>query len=219
MLIKTRVCTKCRIECSITHFAKEHPNRRANILQTICRDCKREHWKEWYRATKMRPAWKVSDGKQCSACGIQKSSDKFRFKSNNGMKSGLSSRCKECLNLEQAEIRRKKVRDGIPRKLYRDGYYLKKFGITVEQYENISAAQEDRCAICSSHSPIGRNLAVDHDHFTGKVRGLLCTTCNAAIGMFKEDANLVLLAYEYLKPVKQFACVDKENVVVSEVVN
>lgn len=56
-------------------------------------------------------------------------------------------------------------------------YVEKTYGITEAQYKEMFDAQDGRCAICG-RKPVRRRLAVDHDHNTGKVRGLLCYTCN-----------------------------------------
>jgi hypothetical protein len=53
----------------------------------------------------------------------------------------------------------------------------KTYGVTEEQYRALLMAQDGRCAICG-RLPRNRRLAVDHDHNTGEVRGLLCYTCN-----------------------------------------
>jgi len=74
------------------------------------------------------------------------------------------------------------------------------FGITLAQYTEMLARQRGACAICGATSPGPRNarFAVDHDHATGKVRGLLCSPCNLAIGMFRDDADLIDQAAAYL---------------------
>lgn len=81
-------------------------------------------------------------------------------------------------------------------------YWLKcKYGITPEQWDDMFEEQAGLCAICFTPEevcPKGR-LAVDHCHHTGKVRGLLCLTCNSAIGKLKDDPELVLQAYKYLE--------------------
>ncbi len=79
-------------------------------------------------------------------------------------------------------------------------HYARKFGITVEDYERMLAAQAGRCAICNSTEPGGRGVFhVDHDHATGTVRGLLCTNCNAGLGQFKDDPALLRAAANYLE--------------------
>lgn len=59
--------------------------------------------------------------------------------------------------------------------------------------------QRDCCAICGGRDPVsGKALAIDHDHSTGRVRGLLCIRCNTALGSFKDDAALLVGALAYL---------------------
>ncbi len=70
------------------------------------------------------------------------------------------------------------------------------FGITVEQFDDLLAAQGGRCAMCGSETSTGRykTLAVDHDHATGRVRGLLCFRCNTGLGYY-EKFGAVYAAY------------------------
>lgn len=79
----------------------------------------------------------------------------------------------------------------------------KRFGITAEQYGALLRAQGGRCAICRS-VPRSKRLAVDHDHQTGEVRGLLCSGkersgCNVAIGILHDDVDIVQRAADYLR--------------------
>lgn len=75
--------------------------------------------------------------------------------------------------------------------------YRQKFGITVEQYDALLAAQKGACAICSQ-PPGKRRLAVDHCHTTKAVRGLLCVNCNTAIGKLNDDPVILQRAIDYL---------------------
>jgi hypothetical protein len=80
----------------------------------------------------------------------------------------------------------------------------KSFGITVEQYDAMLARQRGACAICrirSTDSP--RRLHVDHDHKSGRVRGLLCYRCNTGIGVFLEDSARLRAAIRYLRNVER----------------
>lgn len=76
---------------------------------------------------------------------------------------------------------------------------LKAYGLSVEEYEVILKRQNGVCAICSQVCKTGRRLAVDHDHNTKKVRGLLCATCNTALGKFGDSPVLLRQAIEYLE--------------------
>lgn len=80
------------------------------------------------------------------------------------------------------------------------GYYLKKaYGISVslEEHDRILATQGSVCAICKGTS-IGKKLAVDHDHVTGKVRGLLCHRCNLTLGVFNDSTEIFQAMIEYI---------------------
>lgn len=80
-------------------------------------------------------------------------------------------------------------------------YRLQKtFGITIEQYNDMFLKQDGCCAICGKHqSEFKITLSVDHDHITGKVRGLLCGSCNTTLGNMNDDIILLNNAIEYLK--------------------
>lgn len=72
------------------------------------------------------------------------------------------------------------------------------YGITIEDYGAMFVAQAGRCAIC--RDPQGeRPLVVDHDHATGAVRSLLCSNCNAGIGLLKERSEVLTSAIGYLE--------------------
>jgi hypothetical protein len=79
----------------------------------------------------------------------------------------------------------------------------KQYGITLDQWESMYEAQGGVCAICKScedeKSQRYSNLAVDHCHATGLVRGLLCNACNRAIGFFGDDPKALRSAADYLE--------------------
>lgn len=79
---------------------------------------------------------------------------------------------------------------------YRNSRLFYKYGITLNQYNCLFNVQKGLCLICRSRKKI---LCVDHDHKTGKVRGLLCDFCNKGLGYFKDDMRLILRSVEYLK--------------------
>lgn len=80
-------------------------------------------------------------------------------------------------------------------------YHRKKlYGLAPGEYDKMLEDQDHRCACCGTEKPGGRANAfmVDHDHATGRVRGLLCTSCNLAIGKLGDDLISVLRAVDYL---------------------
>lgn len=76
---------------------------------------------------------------------------------------------------------------------------LKKYGITVEQYDNKLEEQNGGCAICNRKCKTGRSLSVDHNHDTKEFRGLLCINCNIAVGNLMDNPDLARKAAEYLE--------------------
>jgi len=86
--------------------------------------------------------------------------------------------------------------------LLRKNMLFRKYGITPEQYNEMLLKQDGKCAICrsvDSKSARTTNMAVDHDHTTSKVRGLLCNDCNIAIGLLQDNPLVCEAAAEYLK--------------------
>jgi hypothetical protein len=73
------------------------------------------------------------------------------------------------------------------------------YKITPDQYEQLLQKQECRCAICRRPPKNNRDLSVDHNHVTGEIRGLLCDACNGALGMFRENKDLIRKAIDYLQ--------------------
>ncbi len=160
----------------------------------------------------------LSDGvtKTCSSCQINKPVAEFGKQS--VRPDGLEVACKACMK-ERAAKRyedpktRKRILDATARWRERnpdadaDKHLRRKYGITLERYNELFEAQGGVCALCKKGEATKRRkkgegrerLAVDHCHDTGRVRGLLCFKCNTAIGSLgdtEEDARRVV---EYLK--------------------
>ena len=146
--------------------------------------------------------------KHCRRCGTDK--PRSEFHKDSGAKEGLCAYCKECnkaksrawtkANPERVrEHSRKRAEAGKFRE-----YLLKyKYGLTMEQYDALFAAQGGVCAICG-RPEAGReghkNLAVDHCHTSNAVRGLLCHSCNRALGLLQDSAEVLEKALAYLRP-------------------
>lgn len=157
--------------------------------------------------------------KRCTKCGANKL--ECEFYANPMGAGGLRSECKDCTkayrarryradpareiervrdwqqaNSEHLRAYRREYRKG--RKVQdREGHLRRKFGITQGDYERMLAEQGGGCAICGR--PPGRvSLHVDHDHESGRVRGLLCVSCNNALGQLQESHDLLVEAMRYL---------------------
>lgn len=139
--------------------------------------------------------------KQCTKCGETKPTDGFSLRSDTGR---YRSACKDCHN--KANLDRYYTNETTKeahRKASRK-HSLKKYGLTQEQYDKMYAEQDGRCAICSceiSHTSEDRYLSscVDHNHKTGKVRGLLCWDCNVGLGKFFDNPEIIRNAISYLQ--------------------
>lgn len=114
--------------------------------------------------------------KVCRLCGVEKPISEFYFRKDSGH---YRSECKECL---------KKIST------------FRNTGWTPEKYEEAYIKQNGKCAICGCKLNSSRytRFAGDHDHKTGKLRGLLCTNCNTALGLFKDSIERLEMAKEYL---------------------
>jgi len=115
----------------------------------------------------------------CKKCGVDKSVSEFHERANS--KTGYRRSCKSCL-------RKQKV--------------VRMYKITPEEYDNLYLNK--KCCICGNSEQIGvygkvKELAVDHCHTTGKVRGLLCQSCNVGLGAFKDNTEFLQKAITYLK--------------------
>lgn len=102
----------------------------------------------------------------------------------------LYSVCKDC-HREYQRKRRKDLPD------YHRSRYLKKYGLTLEEYKQMLTNQNGLCAMCFSRQT--RALSVDHNHESGKVRALLCGSCNALLGLARESNTILIAAIEYLQ--------------------
>ena len=124
----------------------------------------------------------VKKKKQAFACreeNLQKRREYYKAKghisrarylaSSRGKELGLASKLKRCYNLSKSE------------------------------YGEMAKRQLFSCAICYRGCDTGGRLGVDHNHVTGKVRGLLCRKCNTGLGMFKDNEKFLERAWNYLK--------------------
>jgi len=122
------------------------------------------------------------------------------FNEENTYFSKEGSRC--CRTCKRMHKKKRRMRGGFSIKLEdRKASLWRNYKIRIEQVNELEKKQNYVCAICSK-PPQRRSLDVDHDHVTGKVRGLLCEHCNKGLGHFHDDPNLMMLAAEYLKQFK-----------------
>lgn len=116
--------------------------------------------------------------KYCRRCGERKPLEKFHVRRD---AKGASHKgwCKQCQGAYQREWR-----------------FQAKYGMTVADYDRMWMGQLGLCAICGCEPD--RPLVVDHNHKTGRVRQLLCDTCNRGLGYFREKPEWIIRAAAYL---------------------
>lgn len=104
--------------------------------------------------------------------------------------------CRLCRNITAVELRKRNITKF--RTYDKIAQIKKTYGITKEDYENLIKKSNNQCMICGS-PPLKKKLSIDHCHSTKKVRGLLCHYCNMALGLFKDNTDIMQKAIEYLK--------------------
>ena len=135
----------------------------------------------------------IEEGKSyCPKCNETKSLDAFCKASNTAF--GISIYCKEC------QRKKSKVRYKTHKNEHINNGLKKKYGITLVDYTKLLNKQNNQCLICGKKSSESkRRLAVDHDHETGKIRGILCEERNRGIGIFKDSIDRLNNSINYLK--------------------
>lgn len=172
-----KICNPCGVSKPLHEFYrranKSRTGKRTTYYSFRCKICDRAAARAAtarYRTRNENSP--LPDSRRCSTCGVVKPASVFGR--NASRPDGLQARCSDC---------RREHRYGLGR----------------GDYARIHEAQGGTCSICKNQCPRGFDLSVDHDHKTGRVRGLLCQNCNAGLGMFRDDPGLLATAIEYLR--------------------
>lgn len=205
-------CNGCRSAPLRSEFSRQ--SKRPDGLQNACIRCNRrgrgghrvrqcggchaEFVVETTRYYGTRTLWLCEDcngvSKHCRRCDTVKPREEFNAARDKV--GGLVAHCRACKSATwnakpAAERRKQKLRS--------------KYDLTHEQFEEMLDSQGGGCAICGS-TESGRTargnpkpLSVDHDHITGKVRAILCSQCNSALGMMRDDPSRLRKAAAYLE--------------------
>jgi hypothetical protein len=132
--------------------------------------------------------------KTCKQCRVEKPfSEFYKSKENRG---GYTTMCKLCRK-DYDKIRNSKPEQKVKQ---REWSYKRRYGISIEEYDRLAESQDHACKICGSTDSKRGNkfLLVDHNHETDEIRGLLCNSCNVAIGLLGDNISTLQNAITYL---------------------
>jgi len=138
--------------------------------------------------------------KTCTKCKQVRDAE-TEFAKNKRNADGLDRHCKFCHNLYYQEHKKEHKHYDRTHTAQRRASKLKtNYGMTQEDYNKMFAEQDGKCAICEiPQEQCKRAFAVDHDHVTGKPRGLLCYNCNHGLADFKDSPASLERAIKYLR--------------------
>lgn len=134
--------------------------------------------------------------KQCCRCKSEKPLSEFSANKRNP--DGKQYRCKSCASAanKKSHALRREWNSGRARK----NRLKRLFRLSEAEYGLMLVKCVFSCQICGEREPVpNRNLAVDHNHETGEIRGLLCSCCNRAIGLLRDDPAIIRRAASYVE--------------------
>ncbi len=179
MANKKRICRTCNLQKSPKEFYKDTRYPNGDIH---CADCRRAKVKKWRDANieKARLVSKLSTAKNPTRA--RESARRWHIENRDRHLAYMAQR----------------------RKLFPDAIISSKlkaaFGINIDEYAAMLNTQGGVCAICKKTPEVNKKrLAVDHCHNSKKVRGLLCSTCNSAIGLLRDDISILKSAIQYIR--------------------
>ncbi|WP_438948110.1 endonuclease VII domain-containing protein [Streptomyces olivaceus] len=170
-------CSRCKQHKPRAAFARNKAMR--DGLQAYCRECAAAYHqqRQLAKGRNVRPRVDVPEGhKLCRTCGEIKPHSEWTR--NRSASDGLATLCKLCKAVQG-----------------RAGHLKRQYGITEVERDALVASQGGACCICLA-APAAH---VDHCHETGRVRGVLCFSCNAALGQFKDRPDAIRRAAAYLE--------------------
>ena len=139
--------------------------------------------------------------KKCTKCLEEKPLTEF-FSRGGKLSHLYKSRCKLCMQSARqvwAENNKKYLNAWRRNNWEVSGRRFRRRGTTKEVYDQLYECQQGTCALCGEVDEKLVWLCIDHDHLTGKVRGLLCPNCNRGLGLLKDDADLLRRAADYVE--------------------
>jgi len=173
--MREKQCSKCKKLLPLDCFTKDIYQKSG--LRPSCKECRKQKGQKYYLENKEK-----INRRQKKYRTANKDKERLRgkiwYRENSDRKKGYSSKYFE-------EVKR-------------NCDYKRKFNITLDDYDKMFKEQDGVCGICGLPQ-IMRRLAVDHDHKTGKIRGLLCSGCNTSIGRLQDNPERLVKMMQYLQ--------------------
>ena len=216
MNVVSKKCADCREIKSAVCFSNN--SRSKDRLYSYCKDCASSRYKKWHsenrddRLEYLKTYREYGVDRSLVACvycekafiptrinNIHCSYECSRdYKYENSKEEYLDKSAERYYkNRESILERHRKYYEGDKRRF--KSYELKRYGITIEDYERLLIDQQFKCAICNVSLDGGKDTHMDHSHDTGFPRGILCRACNWGIGQFKDDPDLLRKAADYIE--------------------
>jgi len=157
----------------------------------ICGESKPLH--AFYRAAGMRDGHR----NECKPCNL--ADKKRRYEADPAKYKAMVKRWQQA-NADYLNAYRREYNATPERKrALRDGYYRRTFGISADDFDALLASQDGGCAICGGVPEREASFHLDHDHLSGSIRGILCLSCNQALGHFRDDPTVLQRAADYVR--------------------
>jgi len=189
-----KTCTKCGKTKPLSEFHKQRARRDGH--RPACKECACAASREWNRANKERVLavnrvyYAANKEQVLAAHRVYYAANKEQVLAAN--------RAYYAANREQFAAR-SRAYHAANRDRAASERLQRNYGISLADYDEALEAQDNGCAICGkTEAEEGKRLAVDHNHETDQVRGLLCENCNRAIGLLRHDPELLCSATVYL---------------------
>ena len=207
-----KFCKQCQQEKQETEFYKNKLSK--DGIGLYCKKCdnarKTNYLRKKSKEEGRKSRYYTLDAKEdlkngikyCPRCKQKKVIDQFL--KNKASATGIDFHCVECKRklVKEYGFTKEKLHEKYisRREQQRDTTLKFKFGITLDYYNELLIKQNYQCAVCGiTPEENGKALAVDHNHLTKKVRGLLCANCNAALGFIQEDIKVAKGLIKYIE--------------------
>jgi hypothetical protein len=183
--IMDKTCKRCNTLKPLTEFYKDKASPDGRFLW--CKECSKAYQKSWLGRNNERRQryWDTARERM-----------RRRYQTDEAHRERVKQRVREW----RAKVGPQKIAE-----IQRKQRLHREYDLTQEQYEEMAALQGHRCAVCHKK----KKLMIDHDHETKLVRGLLCSSCNRAIGALGDRLDLVYRAIGYLKRHERYTAIEE----------